>query len=130
MKTKKTFVFNLEWAEALDGFGPDVECAVYYAIVHYGRTGEVLELDDPAVRVAFDSSAATSTASKEPEKPANPSRNPLRLRNLSRKKHPNRHPKFTQPLPRYPRELQPTPSSLENLTPALIKPQKPPPPKK
>lgn len=53
MKTKNTFVFNLEWAEALDGYGPEVEYAVYHAVVHYARTGEVLDIADPVARIAF-----------------------------------------------------------------------------
>ncbi len=53
MKTKNTFVFNLEWAEALDGYGPEVEYAFYHAVVHYARTGEVLHIADPVARIAF-----------------------------------------------------------------------------
>ncbi len=53
MKTKNTFVFNLEWAEALDGCEPEVVSAVYYAVVHYARTGQVLDIENPVARIAF-----------------------------------------------------------------------------
>ncbi len=54
MKNNSTFTFNLEWAEALEGFDAATQGAVYYAIVHYVRTGQVPTIPDPVARVAFN----------------------------------------------------------------------------
>lgn len=53
MSRKKTFVFNLEWSKALEGYEEKVQLEVYHAVFKYVETGiEPKELK-PLARMAF-----------------------------------------------------------------------------
>ena len=49
---KKSFVFNLEWAEVLSGYPPEVRYEVYDAIIGYAQSGTLSEMK-PLASMAF-----------------------------------------------------------------------------
>ena len=53
MKTRTSFVFYVEWAEALEGLAAEKRCQVYEAVISYANTRCVPELDSD-VKLAFN----------------------------------------------------------------------------
>lgn len=53
MSRKKTFVFNLEWCEILEGYEEKVQLEVYDAVFKYVETGIVPKELKPLARMAF-----------------------------------------------------------------------------
>ena len=53
MKTRTSFVFYVEWAEALEGLPAEKRCQVYEAVISYANTRCVPELDSD-VKLAFN----------------------------------------------------------------------------
>lgn len=51
-KTRKQFLFNLEWVEVLMGYPKEVRYEVYDAIMRYVASGEISELK-PTAKMAF-----------------------------------------------------------------------------
>lgn len=51
-KTRKQFLFNLEWVEVLMGYPKEVRYEVYDAIMRYVQSGEIPELK-PTAKMAF-----------------------------------------------------------------------------
>lgn len=51
-KVRKTFIFNVAWAEALSSYTAEVRLEIYDAIVKYASTGELTELR-PLAEAAF-----------------------------------------------------------------------------
>lgn len=51
-KTRKQFLFNLEWVEVLMGYPKEVRYEVYDAIMRYVQSGEISELK-PTAKMAF-----------------------------------------------------------------------------
>ena len=50
---KATFVFNLEWADAISGFSDAIQLEIYKMIVAYARTGEMPDNASECAKMAF-----------------------------------------------------------------------------